>query len=40
LVTGITSDGEYADYMIARAETLARVQEDLSTVDVVLTTES
>lgn len=32
LVTGITSDGGYADYMIARAETLARVPEDLSNV--------
>jgi D-arabinose 1-dehydrogenase-like Zn-dependent alcohol dehydrogenase len=33
LVTGITSDGGYADYMVARAETLARVPEDLSNVD-------
>jgi D-arabinose 1-dehydrogenase-like Zn-dependent alcohol dehydrogenase len=33
LVTGITSDGGYADYMVARAETLARVPEDLPNVD-------
>jgi len=33
LVTGITSDSGYADFMIARAETLARVPEDLSNVD-------
>jgi D-arabinose 1-dehydrogenase-like Zn-dependent alcohol dehydrogenase len=33
LVTGITSDGGYAEYMVARAETLARVPEDLSNVD-------
>jgi len=32
-VTGITSDGGYADYMIARSEALARVPEELSAVD-------
>ena len=33
LVTGITSDGGYADYMIARAEAVAAVPEDLSAVE-------
>jgi len=33
LVTGITSDGGYADYMIAPAETLARVPDALSSVE-------
>jgi alcohol dehydrogenase/propanol-preferring alcohol dehydrogenase len=33
LVTGVTSDGGYADYMIAPAETLARVPDDLSSVE-------
>jgi D-arabinose 1-dehydrogenase-like Zn-dependent alcohol dehydrogenase len=33
LVTGITSDGGYADYMIARAEAVARVPEGLSAVE-------
>ena len=32
-ITGITSDGGYADYMIARAEALARVPEELSPVE-------
>jgi len=32
-VTGITSDGGYADYMIAPAEALARVPDDLSAVE-------
>jgi len=32
-ITGITSDGGYADYTIARAEALARVPEELSAVD-------
>jgi D-arabinose 1-dehydrogenase-like Zn-dependent alcohol dehydrogenase len=32
-VTGITSDGGYADYMIARAEAVARVPEQLSAVE-------
>jgi D-arabinose 1-dehydrogenase-like Zn-dependent alcohol dehydrogenase len=32
-VTGITSDGGYADYMIARAEAVARVPEGLSAVE-------
>ena len=32
-VTGITSDGGYADYTIARAEALARVPEELSAAD-------
>ena len=32
-ITGITSDGGYADYTIARAEALARVPEDLSAVE-------
>jgi D-arabinose 1-dehydrogenase-like Zn-dependent alcohol dehydrogenase len=32
-VTGITSDGGYADYLIARAEAVARVPEDLSATD-------
>ena len=33
LVTGVTSDGGYADYMIAPAETLARVPDELSSVE-------
>jgi alcohol dehydrogenase/propanol-preferring alcohol dehydrogenase len=33
LITGITSDGGYADYMIAPAEALARVPEELSSID-------
>jgi D-arabinose 1-dehydrogenase-like Zn-dependent alcohol dehydrogenase len=33
LVTGITSDGGYADYMIAPAEALARVPDGLSAVE-------
>jgi D-arabinose 1-dehydrogenase-like Zn-dependent alcohol dehydrogenase len=33
LVTGVTSDGGYAEYMIAPAEALARVPEDLSNID-------
>jgi alcohol dehydrogenase/propanol-preferring alcohol dehydrogenase len=33
LVTGITSDGGYADYMIAPAEALARVPDQLSAVE-------
>jgi D-arabinose 1-dehydrogenase-like Zn-dependent alcohol dehydrogenase len=33
LVTGITSDGGYADYMIAPAEALARVPDELSAVE-------
>jgi D-arabinose 1-dehydrogenase-like Zn-dependent alcohol dehydrogenase len=33
LVTGITSDGGYADYMIASSETVALVPEQLSPVD-------
>ncbi len=32
-VTGITSDGGYADYLIARTEALARVPDDLGAVD-------
>ncbi|MBZ5592248.1 MAG: alcohol dehydrogenase [Acidobacteriia bacterium] len=32
-ITGITSDGGYADYMIARAEALAVVPEELSAVE-------
>ena len=32
-ITGITSDGGYADYTIARAEALARVPEELSAVE-------
>ena len=32
-VTGITSDGGYADYMIARAEALAAVPDELSAVE-------
>jgi len=32
-ITGITSDGGYADYTIARQEALARVPEDLSPAD-------
>lgn len=32
-VTGITSDGGYADYLIARAEALALVPEELSAAD-------
>jgi len=33
LITGLTSDGGYAEYMIARAEALARVPEELSAVE-------
>jgi D-arabinose 1-dehydrogenase-like Zn-dependent alcohol dehydrogenase len=33
LITGITSDGGYADYMVAPASALARVPEDLGTAD-------
>jgi len=33
LVTGITSDGGYADYIIARAEAVARVPDELSAVE-------
>jgi D-arabinose 1-dehydrogenase-like Zn-dependent alcohol dehydrogenase len=33
LVTGITSDGGYADYMLARAEAVARVPDELSPVE-------
>jgi D-arabinose 1-dehydrogenase-like Zn-dependent alcohol dehydrogenase len=33
LVTGITSDGGYAEYMIARAEALALVPEELTAAD-------
>jgi D-arabinose 1-dehydrogenase-like Zn-dependent alcohol dehydrogenase len=33
LITGITSDGGYADYMVAPAEALARVPEELSSVE-------
>src|SRR5215813_12998004 len=33
LVTGVTSDGGYADYMISPAEALARVPDELSSVD-------
>jgi D-arabinose 1-dehydrogenase-like Zn-dependent alcohol dehydrogenase len=33
LVTGITSDGGYADYMIAPAEALARVSDELTSVE-------
>jgi alcohol dehydrogenase len=32
-VTGVTSDGGYADYMIARAEAVARVPDELSPVE-------
>jgi D-arabinose 1-dehydrogenase-like Zn-dependent alcohol dehydrogenase len=32
-VTGVTSDGGYADYMIARAEALARMPEELASAD-------
>jgi D-arabinose 1-dehydrogenase-like Zn-dependent alcohol dehydrogenase len=32
-VTGVTSDGGYADYTVARSEALARVPEELSWVD-------
>jgi D-arabinose 1-dehydrogenase-like Zn-dependent alcohol dehydrogenase len=32
-VTGITSDGGYADYLVARSEAVAHVPEDLSAVD-------
>jgi D-arabinose 1-dehydrogenase-like Zn-dependent alcohol dehydrogenase len=32
-ITGVTSDGGYADYTIARAEALARVPEELSAVE-------
>ena len=33
LVTGITSDGGYADYIVARSEAVARVPEGLSATD-------
>lgn len=33
LVTGITSDGGYADYMIARAEAVARIPDALTAVE-------
>jgi D-arabinose 1-dehydrogenase-like Zn-dependent alcohol dehydrogenase len=33
LATGVTSDGGYADYMISKAEALARVPDELSSVD-------
>jgi D-arabinose 1-dehydrogenase-like Zn-dependent alcohol dehydrogenase len=33
LITGVTSDGGYADYMIAPAEALARVPDKLSSVE-------
>ena len=33
LITGISSDGGYADYMIARAQALARIPAELSAVD-------
>jgi D-arabinose 1-dehydrogenase-like Zn-dependent alcohol dehydrogenase len=33
-ITGITSDGGYADYMIARAEALARIPAELTPVEV------
>ena len=33
LVTGVTSDGGYADYMVAPAEALARVPDELSAVE-------
>jgi alcohol dehydrogenase/propanol-preferring alcohol dehydrogenase len=33
LVTGVTSDGGYADYMIAPASALARVPEDLGSIE-------
>ncbi len=32
-VTGITSDGGYADYLIARSEAVARVPEELTPVE-------
>jgi D-arabinose 1-dehydrogenase-like Zn-dependent alcohol dehydrogenase len=32
-ITGVTSDGGHADYMIARAEALARVPDELSAVE-------
>src|SRR5712692_5969309 len=32
-ITGITADGGYAEYMIARAEAVARVPEELSAVE-------
>lgn len=32
-ITGVTSDGGYADYTLARAEALARVPEELSAVE-------
>jgi D-arabinose 1-dehydrogenase-like Zn-dependent alcohol dehydrogenase len=32
-ITGITSDGGYADYLVARAEAVARVPDELSAVD-------
>ena len=32
-ITGVTSDGGYADYMIARAEALARVPDELSATE-------
>jgi D-arabinose 1-dehydrogenase-like Zn-dependent alcohol dehydrogenase len=33
LITGVTSDGGYADYMIARAEALARIPNELAPAD-------
>ena len=33
LITGVTSDGGYADYMIAPSEALARVPDELSSVE-------
>ena len=32
-ITGVTSDGGYADYMVARAEAVARVPDELSPVE-------
>jgi D-arabinose 1-dehydrogenase-like Zn-dependent alcohol dehydrogenase len=32
-ITGVTSDGGYADYMVARAEAVARVPEQLTAVE-------
>ena len=32
-ITGVTSDGGYADYMVARAEAVAHVPEELSAVE-------
>jgi D-arabinose 1-dehydrogenase-like Zn-dependent alcohol dehydrogenase len=33
VITGITSDGGYADYMVARSEAVARVPDDLSAAE-------